>query len=314
MKRVVFAVTAFIPVACLQQTPAATCEELETLTKDLVPPLAPGRDAWYERLDDPLTDLNEAADDIARVVDPARGALYRHTYDEIRSGRRVVIFVAGTGSEARPAGWGPSVRDWMRELGKEDTGCAVVPIIQVNYLLNTPLLSLADQWLNSGLYWLSYLRGLDRAKKLVLKAASAGSSDIWIFGHSKGGDIVGNAVGHLSGEPSLTAGCAFGVPYVDGVVRSSVAPSWVDPTRRGGLFKYDVHDGRAFQGKLIVFNRYSDWWSNNFEPWRYLDFGGPGHDYTRVWADARFRQRVLDMMNDPALSIEDRQAGIEFDF
>ncbi|MBI3269105.1 MAG: hypothetical protein HYZ53_08780 [Planctomycetes bacterium] len=295
----------------------ARCATLEVATAGLPTPVAPADEAWYDRRDNPATPgVNEAARDIARAIDSSGGELARHTYSWLVRGGRMVILVGGTNFENSVGGWNAPAQDWVRELSKERTGCAVVPVLQIDYKL-PGLLGGIGSPLNMLAYLLSYDLGLRRAKRMIRKAVSAGSRDVWILGHSKGADIVGNAVADLAYLPQLTTGFSFAVPNVDFQllgVRSLVAPSPDPAYRRSGLFKYDVHNGRRFFGKLIVFSKYSDRVANNVDPFRFWDLVDYGHDYVRVLGDPGFRARLRALVAAPEREYEDRAAGPAFDF
>lgn len=309
------ALCAASPVPTAAHPSPARCRALELRTRDAAVPLAPGDDDWYARRDDPATPhVNEAARDIARAIDPAHGALYRHAYDWLTRGGRMIIFVGGSGDEGKPAGWIRPAQEWLRDLARDDAGCAVVPALQIDYRLHAP--GPLETPFNYLAYPVSFAQGLARARQMVRKAASAGSRDIWILGHSKGADIVGNAVADLRSLPQLRHGLAFAVPALQWGpwgVRSAVAPDWDPVYRRAGLFKYDTHAGRSFGGKLVVFNKYSDRVANSIDPWLFWQIIDYGHHYEPLLGNADFRRRLRDLIGSPVRSYEDRPAGILFD-
>lgn len=297
--------------------PTPGCRTLAWETRADAVPVAPGPEEWYDRLDDPATPaVNEAARDIARALDPRGGSLRQHTYDWLGRGGRMIIIVGGTIDEDTNGEWMPPAREWMRGLALRQLGCSVVPILQINYRL-TGIFGLVETLANPVAYAQSFEKGLRRAKKMIWKAASAGSREIWVLGLSKGADIAGNAVGDLAWLAPLKRGILFAVPYVGvgGVgIRSAVAPP-EDPTwRRAGLFKYGVQNGRNFRGKLIVFNKKSDHIANDIDPWAVWALFGPGHHYERVVGASAFRRRIEALMADPHAGYVDRAAGSEFDF
>lgn len=292
------------------------CRALDASTRGLPTPVAPGDEAWYDRRDDPRTrGANEAARDISLAIDPARGALYVHTYRWLVAGGRMVVIVGGSNFEDRVGEWNYPAQEWVREVSRDETGCAVVPVLQIDYRL-PGLFGIGEDQMNFLGYELSFRNGVRRAEKMVRKAISAGSRDVWILGHSKGSDIVGNAVARLSRLPELTHGFSFAVPYLEAAgigIRSLVAPSADAEGRRAGLFKYDRHNGARFRGKLIVFNKASDRVANNVEPWNVGALIDYGHDYVRVLGDPAFRRRLRALVRSRVPSCEDRAAGVTFD-
>ncbi|MBI3268840.1 MAG: hypothetical protein HYZ53_07445 [Planctomycetes bacterium] len=299
-------------------TPTALCHTLRTQTQNQPIPIAPAGEGWYDRLDDAATSgVNEAALDLATVVDPHGGALRQHTYDWLRRGGRMVIIVGGTINEDSAGEWMPFARAWMRRRSHADVGCAVVPIVQINYKLDV-LFGFLDRvnLLNPVVYYPSMRKGVRRAEKMIRKAAAAGSRDIWVLGLSKGSDITGQAVAHTAWMPQLKHAICFAVPYIDvfGIGIHPVCAPDPDPVhRRGGLFKYDTHHGVAYRGKFIVFNKDSDHIPNNIDPlalWSLFSH----HHYESVLPSSAFQHRVEAMLDSPIRSLVDRAAGHDFDW
>ncbi|MBI2932026.1 MAG: hypothetical protein HYY16_10285 [Planctomycetes bacterium] len=288
---------------------------LEAQTADMPVPIAPDADLWHERLDDPSTPLNEAAADFAELIDPTFGELYEHLYRWLVGGGRLVLLVGGSRHEDSAEAWSAPVYEWVRRLSKADTQCAVLPVVQINYRIGSQLPGVTESWFNGLAYWPSVEKGVQRLRGALAKAVSAGSGDIWLFGGSKGSHIVGNVLAESASLPELARGFCFAVPHVDVMgVRARIAPPWDDEYRRSGLFKFDAHNDHAFFGKLVVFNKFGDHWANNIRPWQFWELNNEGHQYGNAWANEAFRQRVLDVMRDPAWVAEDRAAGKDFDF
>ncbi|MBI2932964.1 MAG: hypothetical protein HYY16_15070 [Planctomycetes bacterium] len=301
----------------------AVVAQLEAQTEGAVTPVTPDDDAWYDRGDLVATPLNEAADDLAKLFDPLGGVYYQYVYDRLVAGGRFAIYFGGVNHEKATAEWMSEAHAWMRAVSKLDTGSAVVPAVQLNYRLFTPLHLQEDQW-NEYNYPMSFAKGLERGRKVALKAMAAGSRDVWILGHSKGGDVGGNVLRSLVTAPEVTKGIIFGMPWISfrvpvlnyGLITigAHFAVPWDTLYLRSGMFKFGLLQGTDYQGKLVLFNRYHDRLANNATGVDFNALVDEGHDYRQLWADSQFRQRVLNMMRSPVPQMMDRTAGMEFDW
>jgi hypothetical protein len=119
--------------------------------------------------------------------------------------------------------------------------------------------------------------GASLVDRMVNKLEAAGAGEVWLFGHSKGADVVCRSVYdpglHLDHrhDAKLTRVWTFAMPFIAAHTPESLgfhskASHW------GGFFK-------AFGGKVVMYNRNSD----------FVTYGGwvnmSEHDYSNVTAD-----------------------------
>lgn len=266
-----------------------------------VVPSAPSDRAWYARLDDPSTQDNEAARDLAQAIAPVHSLPEALVYDRIVQGGGVAIFVGGAGHERDTAS---NVSEWIAPYARyvhDQTGFVGIQVDYLNWAAGNDLWTFA-------LYLWSFREGVLRTLDLVAKAISAGAGEVRLYGHSKGGDIVQEVTWTLRTEPRVTAGVALGPP-----VWSSAIPDEVAVTRRAGLFHPGPLYRRDYAGKLVLFIRFSDRASHgDFMPPTNLP--GPGHDYVNVLSTAGF-PALLDWARFSAPDgWEDRLLGLTYDY
>lgn len=264
-------------------------------------PSAPSDRSWYARIDNPATPVNEAARDLAKAMAGGpqdEATLYRY----LTGGGSLAVFASGAGHEqdasGRQSGWALAYARYVR-------GTLSLPIIQVDYM-NWAAAKGGPRALAT--YLFSFREGVARTADLVRKARSAGVSEVRLFGHSKGGDVVAQVAWKLREDPVLTATLALGPP-----IWSAAVPSPAPGTRRGGLFRYDVHEYRDYHGELVVFVRSSDR-SSHGEFFPVGSFPGPGHDYKNVLALPRFCDLLERTRFTRPVGYADRQSGRTYDF
>lgn len=297
------------PAASSQPPPPAISSRIRD--SGLVP-TAPGDATWYHRRDDESTSDNEAARDLARQIAVASNGLDEGlVYEHLTRGGGFAIFVGGNNHErddppAKESGW---ARSWAEHV-QRDLG---FPALQVDY----------DCWASGGAvggplggpvdlatYHASHKEGVLRTVALILKAISAGAGEVRVYGHSKGGDVVQEAVWLTQSEPRLTMGLALGMP-----IWSAARPP-IDTSgqfRMSGLFRPGSWNGRDWGGKLVVFVRLSDR-ATHGELWPPSTFPGPGHDYEQNLKDAGLRQAIEDARWVHPAGWEDRSLGRTYDW
>ena len=288
-------------------TPAPTPIAQRVRDASFVPSAPPGRE-WYFERDDPGTAENEAAREIARAVAAGGNGLDEgFVYEHLTQGGGPAIFVSGNNHErddppTRTSGWLVAYASQLYELG--------YVALQVDYAnwaaggaVSGPLGGAVDL----ATYNSSHVEGVLRTEALLSKAIAAGSRDVRLIGHSKGGDVV-QEVAHLRrGEPRLSGAFAFGIP-----LWCPALPGAQGATRRGGMWRLGALGARDYRGKLVVFVRQSDRSSHGefFPP---NTFPGPGHDYANVLADPGFRALLERALTEP-VGWSDRSLGQQYDW
>jgi len=281
--------------------PSALAPPLATLFQDpSYVPSGPEAASWYGRLDDPATSENEAARELALEM-AVKGVDAKLLEEHFARGGALAIFVSGAGHErdtpTRRSGWmGPYALYVQGSLG--------IPAIQVDYqdwAAGNDARALAT-------YPVSFRTGVSRTHALLEKARSAGVGEVRLYGHSKGGDVVQEVTWGHAGDPLLVQSVALGIPLW------SAANPGSDPSYGyGGLFRYGVRGTRDYQGKLVVFVRYSDRASRG-EMLPASTFPGPGHEYKHVLGTPGFPERLDLVRFQEPVGFADRTAGQDYDY
>jgi hypothetical protein len=281
--------------------PSALAPPFATLLlDDSYVPSGPDAGSWYTRKDDPATPHNEAAQELAFEM-AGNGVDAKFLEDHFTQGVALAIFVSGAGHErdtpTRRSGWmGPYASYVQTSLG--------IPSIQVDYhdwAAGNDAKSLAT-------YPFSFRTGVDRTHALIEKARSAGVGEIRLYGHSKGGDVVQEVSWGHAGDPLLVQAVVMGIPLW---CAANPGQDW--RYGYGGLFRYGIKGTRDYQGKLVVFIRYSDRASRG-EMLPADTFPGPGHEYKHVLGTPGFPERLDAVRFQEAIGFSDREAGLNFDY
>lgn len=282
-------------------TSSALAPPLATLFQDpSYVPSGPATASWYARLDDPTTSKNEAARELATEM-AGQGVGVQDLQEHFARGGPLAIFVSGAGHERDS----PTRRSgWMAPYALYVQGSLGIPAIQVDYqdwAAGNDARALAT-------YPFSFRTGVSRAQALIEKARSAGVGEVRLYGHSKGGDVVQEVAWSHAGDPLLVQAVALGIPLW------SAANPGSDPSYGyGGLFRYGAWGARDYQGKLVVFIRYSDR-SARGEMLPADTFPGPGHEYKHVLGTAGFPERLDAVRFQEPLGFTDREAGQTYDY
>jgi hypothetical protein len=281
--------------------PSALAPPLASLFDDpSYVPSGPDAASWYGRLDDPATLTNEAAQELALEM-AGNGLDAKLLEEHFARGGALAIFVSGAGHErdtpTRRSGWmAPYALHVQASLG--------IPAIQVDYhdwAAGNDARALAT-------YPVSFRTGVSRTHALIEKARSAGVGEVRLYGHSKGGDVVQEVTWSHAGDPLLVQSVVFGIPLW------SAANPGSDPRYGyGGLFRYGAHGNRDYQGKLVVFIRYSDR-SSRGEMLPANTFPGPGHEYKHVLGTPGFPERLDEVRFQEPSGFADRAAGQTYDY
>ncbi|MGE0708900.1 MAG: hypothetical protein AB7N76_22650 [Planctomycetota bacterium] len=263
-------------------------------------PSAPSAATWYERVDDPATPDNEAARELAREL-AGNGVSEAQVYEHLTQGGPLAVFVSGAGHERDT----PQKRSgWMAPYARYVQATLGIPGVQVDY----------EDWAAGNdakalaTYPISFRTGVVRTLKLVEKARSAGAHEVFLYGHSKGGDVVQEVCWLTANDPFVLGGVALGVP-----LWSAARQDQDGRYGYGGLFRLGLHRSRDYRGKLVLFVRYSDRVSRG-ELLPASSFPGPGHDYEDVLATPGFPE-LLDrarFVEPPGFA--DRAAGRLYDY
>ena len=230
-----------------------------------------------------------------------RGASELALYEHFTQGGPLAIFVSGAGHErdspARRSGWVAPYASYVQaSLG--------IPAIQVDYqdwAAGNDAQALAS-------YPFSLRTGVSRTHALIEKARSAGISEVRLYGHSKGGDVVQEVAWLHAGDPLLVQAVAMGVPLW------SAANPGSDPRYGyGGVFRYGRHGTRDYAGKLVVFVRYSDR-SSRGELLPASSFPGPGHEYKHLLGTTGVPERLDAVRFQEPVGFADRAQGQAWDY
>lgn len=281
--------------------PSALAPPLATLFHDPgYVPSGPDAASWYGRLDDPATALNEAAHELATEM-AGNGLDAKLLEEHFARGGALAIFVSGAGHERDT----PTRRSgWMAPYALYVQGSLGIPAIQVDYqdwAAGNDARALAS-------YPFSFRTGVSRTHALLEKARSAGVGEVRLYGHSKGGDVVQEVSWGHAGDPLLVQSVAFGIP-----LWSAANPGSDARYGYGGLFRHGVQGTRDYQGKLVVFVRYSDRASRG-EMLPADTFPGPGHEYKHVLGTAGFPERLDAVRFQELPGFADREAGQTYDY
>lgn len=292
---------ALVTSSTTAAVPSALAPPLASLFQDpSYVPSGPDAASWYGRLDDPATPQNEAAQELAHEM-AGNGLDAKLLGEHFARGGALAIFVSGAGHErdtlTRRSGW-------MAPYALYVQGSLGIPAIQVDY----------EDWAAGNdaralaTYPISFRTGVTRTHALLEKARSAGVGEVRLYGHSKGGDVVQEVTWSHAGDPLLVQSVVFGIPLW------SAANPGSDPVYGyGGLFRYGVHGNRDYQGKLVVFIRYSDR-SSRGEMLPASTFPGPGHEYKHVLGTPGFPERLDEVRFQEPRGFTDRRAGQTYDY
>ncbi|MBL4844133.1 MAG: hypothetical protein JKY65_01290 [Planctomycetes bacterium] len=281
--------------------PSALAPPFATLLQDeSYVPSGPDAAVWYGRRDDPATPRNEAAQELAFEM-AGNGVDAQFLEDHFTQGGALAIFVSGAGHERDT----PTRRSgWMRPYASYVQASLGIPAIQVDYhdwAAGNDAKALA-------IYAFSLRTGVGRTHALIEKARSAGVGEIRLYGHSKGGDVVQEVTWGHAGDPLLVQAVVLGIP-----IWSAANPGSDGRHGYGGLFRYGVKGNRDYQGKLVVFIRYSDRAARG-EMLPASTFPGPAHEYKFVLGTAGFPERLDAVRFQEAIGFSDREAGLTFDY
>jgi hypothetical protein len=235
--------------------------------------------SWYD-VKGLAGDTNRDTQDVAALAGPASEPF--EAYLSQHKGP-VAIYVGGLGDEGQP--WNPPFSAYPG-----------VPSLVLKYDLDryTGFDSGKRFWFPWGRDWQTSLLPFDAlaglpnydddvrygaclVDRLVKKVEAAGASEVWLFGHSKGADVVCRSVYdrglHLDHrqDTKLTRVWTFAMPFIadhtpEDLGFHSKANHW------GGFFKA--------WGKVVIYNRDSD----------FVTYGGwvdmSAHDYSDITSDS----------------------------